>query len=350
LDRKTNQTIIGYSASTYDFPSSIVDWPIIALSYDATDPAEACEPLPEDNPHLSKIIPLVRRGTCTFATKKANLEAFGATYILVYNNENPIISPGTNDYDSLLGLIEAKAGQAIINTLKAGGSITATFLNDPPVVGLENIAGGIPSAYTSWGGLYDLSIKPDIAALGGSIFSTWLDNSYAALSSTSMATPYIVGIAALYVGAYGGRVKHGAGFAKMLNRRIITSGASLPWSNGSLNNFGLTTPVSQAGRGMVNAFKALQYNTSLSFDKFELNDTSHFFDQYHDIDITSNGPASISYTFTVEDAAGLEALEKFNPKKRLNKLSTLVPIKIALAIEFPSRGFTLKAGETRKAR
>ena len=35
-------------------------------------------------------------------------------------------------------------------------------------------------------------------------------------------------------------------------------------------------PVAQVGAGMINAAKLLNYTTSLSFNKMELNDTAHF--------------------------------------------------------------------------
>ncbi|KAL1857687.1 hypothetical protein Daus18300_010207 [Diaporthe australafricana] len=352
LDGESETVKAGYLPSTYYFSTNVTDWPVIPLNFNTTDPADGCQPYPNGTRRLEGVIPLVRRGTCTFAIKQQNLAALGAEYILFYNNESPIITPETTDDVGLIGLITADAGAAIIETVKAGGNVTANFsINPEQVVGLEYPAGGRPNTFTSWGASNDLQIKPDIAAPGGQIFSTYLDNTYALLSGTSMATPYVAGVAALYISVHGGRSVHGKGFARTLHQRIIASGTSLPWSDGTATDYGFAAPVAQVGNGLINAFKIVNYTTEISFEKIALNDT-HYFSGGHDITVTNNGGNEVSYTFSYEAAAGVEVLgwysfvEPWAGEKRLKSFSELSPKSLPVEVSVPDE-FTLGPGESR---
>lgn len=351
LDGAQNTTTVGYLPSTYYFPADIQDWPIAVLNFDITEVADACEPYPEGTPKLEKVIPLVRRGTCAFAIKQANLEAIGAEYILFYNNVDSPIIPYTEEEGSLIGLISKKAGEAIIKTIQGGGNVTVDFsVNPEKPVGLEYPAGGRPNDFTSWGGTHDLQIKPDIAAPGGNIFSTYLDDTYAVLSGTSMACPYVAGVAALYIGAHGGRKEHGKDFAKQLSRRIIASGSALPWATSATPDYDWVAPVAQVGNGLVDAFKVVAYSTDLTFEKIALNDTRHF-KRYHDVTVSNNGDKDVSYKFSTQPAAGVEiagwfALPPTAGEYRLRSLSEISPSTLEPTVSLP-RDFTLKPGQSK---
>ncbi|KAI8197401.1 hypothetical protein K4K49_005440 [Colletotrichum sp. SAR 10_70] len=169
---------------------NVTGLPIVPLSFDTKASAEACNTLPESTPDLSNFIVLVRRGGCTQYVKQTNVEKFGAKYMLIYNDDyRPFELVANSAYKSQMALIDAKAGAAIIETVKAGGNVTADFTNpaDPNwAVGFFDAAGGIPSQYSSWGGTYELEIKPDIAAPGASIYSTYLDKTWKVLSGTNV--------------------------------------------------------------------------------------------------------------------------------------------------------------------
>lgn len=58
--------------STYPLP--IPTLPIYVLSNDTTNPTDACEPLPDDTPDLSKFLVIIRRGTCPFVSRNSEYE------------------------------------------------------------------------------------------------------------------------------------------------------------------------------------------------------------------------------------------------------------------------------------
>ncbi len=165
-----------------------------------------------------------------------------------------------------------------------------------------------------------------------------------------MACPYVAGIAALYVGKYGGRSVHGSGFGKQLADRIISSGAAVPWQvvqpTSLPVDFGFWAPVPQVGTGLVNASKVLSSETSLSFDKFELNDTAHF-SRYHSVDITNNGNKAVTYTFSLQPAGGFNT-QGFNPSYLAYALE-VNPISIVPPVSFPQGTFTVQPGQTKTA-
>jgi hypothetical protein len=177
----------------------------VVLSYDLNDFAQACRALPEDTPDLSTSIVLVRLAEgCAIETQQANLEQLGAKYILLFTDslvDNLYTTQSNIGSNSTIGFTLTVVAQTVVDELKSGGMATFTSPDGMSVAGVY--AGpnypGLPCSYTSWGPLYSLDIKPDILAPGDNIFSTWINNSYQILSGTSMSTPYVAGVAALYL-------------------------------------------------------------------------------------------------------------------------------------------------------
>lgn len=333
----------------------MVNWPIVPLSLNTNVVGDACTPYPPGTPSLAGKIALVRRGDCDFVVKQQNLEALGAKYILIYNSGTaPLLIPYTNETTgSLIGLVATQLGESIVNTVKAGGTVTADFSVLPEIpIALSFDAGNRPNSFTSWGALEDLQIKPDIAGPGGDIFSTWLDGGYNIISGTSMACPYIAGVAALYIGANGGRQKHGKGFARDLARRIISSGVSLPWSDDTAHDFGFDAPPSQVGTGLVDAYKVVMYKTDLNFEKMALNDTRHF-SHHHHVTVTNRDKRPVSYKFQLQPGAGVDTLGWVEPiiglglTKRIKTFDQLQPRSYVPEVSLP-HDFTLWPGQSKE--
>ncbi|KAH7303927.1 minor extracellular protease vpr [Stachybotrys elegans] len=353
LDGHSNRSILAYKPDFNMISSDTVGVPIVPMNLDPNVVNDTCTPLPEDL-DLSGVIPLIKLGGCTDMTKEFHVNRRGAKNVLMYMQDGRIDSfSGSGWANSSKAMITNDAGRAIINTILAGGNVTADFSLDPNTnyVGIWNSLGGKPSQFTSWGPTFDLAIKPDIAAPGGRILSTYMDGEYREFSGTSMATPYISGIAALYIGKYGGRSVHGRGFAHMLQTRIMNTGKTVEYTDSTGKDFGFWAPPVQVGTGLVDAFAVLNYKTSLSFAKFHLNDTHHF-SRYHSVEITNNDSKDVEYRFTVQDAAGFETQftdaseAEFAP--RIKDLDELVPIKITPSVSLPGGRVVVKPGETRR--
>ncbi|KAF2730617.1 minor extracellular protease vpr [Polyplosphaeria fusca] len=349
-DGVSNTTTSGYLSSDGDFPREVKDWPVIALNLDIENPSDACTPFPDGTRNLTGAIAVVRRGGCTYVEKQKVLQALGAKYVLVYNDNRPITSPGATDPGSLLVMITAEAGHAIVKAIAAGANVTADFSQDLPEVGQPDLAAGnTPNTFSSWAATYELELKPDIAAPGGNIFSTWPDNGYMVQSGTSMATPYIAGIAALYISALGGRKTHGSQFATDFNQRVTAAGQSLSWYNGTAKDEHFIAPPLQMGSGLVNASKVLFTETTTDQTKFHLNDTSNF-QPSHEITITNNGAAAVSYTFALEPAAGFEIFDPFIATFDtwgIKLFANLVPQEMTPDVQLPD-AFSLGPGESKK--
>jgi subtilisin family serine protease len=345
-----------FDVSGTPWPTEVKDFPIFPASLNTTDGQQACNPLPDDTPDLTNMVALVLVNeaadisVCSQSDQFNNLAAKGARFIFLYSDPSAVFS-GVDiaTFPNItIALIENTAAVNIVQAIAAGQKVTVDFSQDfPGLVGAFNPTGGVPSGPTSYNALYDLTLKPDIAAPGGSIFSTWyLGNNYAILSGTAMATPYVAGVAALYVSATGGRKVYGADFAKNFMSKVISSGESLPYSSIGLIFPEFDASVDQIGTGLIQADRILTYNTTLAFEKFSLNDTNHFSPQ-HSVNITNNGDAAVTYTFSLQPAGGYEALRE--PNGGIFFFDELLPLNITPSVRFPSGNFVIQAGQTKVA-
>ena len=137
-------------------------------------------------------IALVERGTLAFTEKEQNAKDAGAVGLIVYDNE---VGELTNM--QLNGLLPAvfisKADGRILRNLedkKISVSVDfAEFLEDP--------LGGQMSSFSSLGVAPDLTLKPEITAPGGNVYSTLPGGGFGSMSGTSMASPHMAGAAAV---------------------------------------------------------------------------------------------------------------------------------------------------------
>ena len=159
-------------------------------------------------------IVFVARGTLSFAEKANNALSRGAKGVVVYNNE-----PGLHSMD-LTGLEYAAPVVAITKSdaaaIRAMSQNQGTHLTGKLVVqgqmgvGVSNSDYYTMSSFSSWGVPSSLTLKPEITAPGGKIYSLWGTNAvsgggynkYETMSGTSMAAPQVAGMSALLAQVY----------------------------------------------------------------------------------------------------------------------------------------------------
>ena len=142
-------------------------------------------------------IVLVERGEGSFNDKAQLAKTKGAAGIVIYN------SPEGNNLSFMSGMenkefpsvfISNKDGLKLIDLLKDNAQ---QKINITAVKSVKNDKGGQMSEFSSWGITPDLRLKPDIAGVGGQIYSTINEDKYTMMSGTSMATPQVAGASAL---------------------------------------------------------------------------------------------------------------------------------------------------------
>ncbi|MBS6927202.1 MAG: S8 family serine peptidase, partial [Finegoldia magna] len=142
-------------------------------------------------------IVLAQRGVKSFNDKAKLAIKNGAVGIIIYNTEggnNLSFMSGMENKDFPSVFISYKDGQDLIKLLKEKPD---QKINITEVKSVRNDKAGQMSEFSSWGITPDLRLKPDIAGVGGQIYSTINDGKYTMMSGTSMATPQVAGASAL---------------------------------------------------------------------------------------------------------------------------------------------------------
>ncbi|KAG0052330.1 hypothetical protein BGZ83_002723 [Gryganskiella cystojenkinii] len=193
-----------------------------------------------------------------------------------------------------MAAIEFKAGNDLLAGWKKDAKQAVTW--NAAAENFQVEGGGFPSSFSSFGLDGDLRSKPDIGAPGGAILSTYplAKGSYAVLSGTSMATPYIAGSHALYMQA-----KHAKPHGDVI-RKVFKNTATL---SKDINSKSITSAAKQ-GSGLVNVLAAVLTTSSISPDHIDLLDTNHF-QKTVKIQIKNDGKHSETYSFSHIPAGAL---------------------------------------------
>jgi hypothetical protein len=163
------------------------------------------------------------------------------------------------------------------------------------LVSVPSPTAGLISDFSSYGLAPDLSFKPDIAAPGGSIYSTYpLElGGYATLGGTSMSSPHVAGAAALLLEAH-------PGLDAYTVRDVLQNSADPQlWSLAPYP--GYFEYVHRQGAGMVDIDDAILATTLITPAKIATGESEAGpFTQ--ELTVANNGDTAVTYDLYFEEA------------------------------------------------
>lgn len=232
---------------------------------------------PEDFEYLDVVgkIAVVIRGDLPFYEKAINAVEHGAVATIIYNNANESINMDLTSYtkDAPCVSVTLDVGNKIISMAERvtdEASNRVYHVGKMRVVGSLTVMSGENTSYdmsyfSSWGTPGDLSLKPEITAPGGGIYSVRGDvaatNKYKTNSGTSMATPQVAGIVGAfkqYVRESGLVEKFGSAFTERQLTQSLMMSTAIPMKDANGNYY----PILQQGAGLING-EAMVNSTSL---------------------------------------------------------------------------------------
>lgn len=247
-------------------------------------------------------IALIRRGTCGFYVKAYNAQQAGAAAVVLYNNTTgfltPSVAPNPTGAPAVTIPVVAitAADGALVDTRLQAGPVTLTWTDQ--LASTPDPAGGAVSTFSSWGLPADLSVKPDLGAPGGNIYSTYpLElGGYASLSGTSMAAPHTAGAAALLVQARPGLTP------TQLRELLQSTAVPVAWSGDATGN--TRNPVLRQGSGLIHVDVAAQAPVLISPAKLALGESAAG-PASRSVTLSNGSAAAITYDLTHEPGAAV---------------------------------------------
>ena len=196
------------------------------------------------------------RGTCSFGIKAANAINAGAVGVLISNNAagvfNGTLGAAIDDHTPVVGISQADG-----TFIKAQAAPIMMTWTDQQA-SFPSPTGGLISSFSSYGLSPDLTLKPDIGAPGGNIYSTYPleKGGYTTMGGTSMASPHVAGAAALLLQAKPNTPSQAV--------RGILQNSALPKNWSGNPSLGLLDMVHRQGAGMVQIDAAILATTKIT--------------------------------------------------------------------------------------
>ncbi|MGO1479746.1 MAG: S8 family serine peptidase [Brachybacterium sp.] len=256
---------------------------LISAGPAGTEAGQACDPSAVPTASGPGEALLVERGVCSFHEKAAAGQAAGYDAVILYNNAPGAVNPSVEGEPAItipVVLVDQADGLALQEALAAAD---VSWAWQEGTVTLENPTAGLVSEFSSYGLTAELQLKPDVAAPGGSIWSTLpLElGGQGAKSGTSMAAPHVAGAAALMLETSPeltpGEVK----------AAMMSSADPMTWSLSP--DAGYLEPVHRQGAGLLDMVGAVHGTTRVDEPTISLGEGE-------------NGPQTVTLTVSNDSA------------------------------------------------
>ena len=188
-------------------------------------------------------IAVVMRGGLSFEQKQLNAASAGAAGCIIYNNRDGyLLNMAVDNYKIPTVCISLANGQMMEAAQEKTLTVSKTEKGSVAM-----------SDFSSWGPLPSLSLKPEITAPGGSIYSSLPFAQYGYMSGTSMASPYLAGVSAAALQYVNTLMPSASDTDKqLLVNRLLMSTADILYDEN-----GVAYSPRKQGSGMVNLAEAV---------------------------------------------------------------------------------------------